>query len=142
MSMELVDFLLARFDEDAEMARAWPDDQRDWEVSGARYVTYAASSAQEQVMAIGVGGSTPPGWERITVKRDVSGLAAHIVRHDPARTLADIESKQRIVANLAAVQLEQSTLRELRSPLAEVTLRMLAQPYRDHPDFDPTWLNN
>jgi hypothetical protein len=96
VSDDLVQFLRARLDEDEQAALAWPEDQRKWETCGARQVTYD-SGVGEQVTAIGVGGGGSLGWERITVKRDVDGLAPHIARHDPARILADIEDKRELI---------------------------------------------
>jgi hypothetical protein len=43
------------------------------------------------------------------------------------------------VENLWAVRLEQPAIRMYREGLAEVTLRMLALPYAEHPDWREEW---
>lgn len=60
-------------------------------------------------------------------------------RFTPARVLAECAVKRAVVENLNMVKLEQPTLRELRGPLADVTLRQLAAVYSDHPDYRPEW---
>jgi len=54
----------------------------------------------------------------------------------PARVLAECEAKRRIVAE--AADIENSHCGCLGLP-GEPILRALAQPYADHPDFDPAW---
>lgn len=54
---------------------------------------------------------------------------AHLMRHDPARVLADVAAKRAIVDDYAEVP---STAR-LRP------LRWLAEVWRDHPDYDAEW---
>lgn len=54
--------------------------------------------------------------------------AAHIARHDPARVLAEVEAKRRMVDEHG-----NGTCR---------TLRLLALPYADHPDYRPEWRND
>ncbi|MER5903068.1 DUF6221 family protein [Streptomyces mirabilis] len=148
--MELVDFLRARLDEDERVAR---------EAAQHAGAALATAAAHEGVWKPPYDG--PEWWndyDHIFVVCDRPGqprkvmiadcdsgaftLTPHIARHDPTRVLAEVESKRRIVENLAAVQLEQTRLRELRGPLAEVTLRMLARPFRAHSDFDPSWLED
>lgn len=90
--------------------------------------------------------------------------AAHIARHDPARVLADVESKRRII------DLHKITVEKLSVPpydemtgdpnpdeydaycavcgyvwvnndptQACMTLRLLAEPFSDHPDYRDEW---
>lgn len=118
--MEIVDFLRARLDEDEKVARALVDDTRPgraerWEFcdDGAIRDTGAHRS--------------------LRVKFTWSPEAAHIARHDPARVLADVEAKRALVA---FVELPEGSYFEhqLLAPLARV--------WRDHPDFDPAWLED
>lgn len=53
------------------------------------------------------------------------------------RWLAECEAKRRIVARSAPLA-DMQVRRQTRN-LACDTLRALALPYRDHPDFDPAW---
>lgn len=63
----------------------------------------------------------------------------HQARWNTERVLAECAAKREVVENLAMVKLEQPTLRELRGPLADVTLRQLAAVYRGHPDYQQEW---
>lgn len=67
----------------------------------------------------------------------------HIARHDPARVLADVAAKRKIVDVAAeSVALKDLSYYEDHSgerELAAFVLRQLAQPYADHPAFDPAW---
>lgn len=72
--------------------------------------------------------------------------AAHIARHDPARVLAECEAKRRIVdlrerAARAAADPPQGAemLTVSRVAALNEVLRILVQPYADHPDLDPAW---
>jgi hypothetical protein len=68
--------------------------------------------------------------------------ALHVVRHDPARVLREVEAKRRIVeayneaneGKYAGLTYEQGRLDSL-----ELALRLLALPYADHPSYDESW---
>lgn len=70
----------------------------------------------------------------------------HIARHDPARVLAECEAKRRIVGfaeeTLATeghgFPADDSGYEEAHS-MANATLRALALPYADRPDYQETW---
>jgi hypothetical protein len=68
----------------------------------------------------------------------------HIIRYDPARVLAEAEAKRRIVdlaaGMLTAAKGDSEVDHYGGLDLAEETLLLLARPFRDHPDFDPAWL--
>ena len=62
--------------------------------------------------------------------------AAHIARHSPARALADVEAKRRVIADYlrsdaAGELLERGALENI--------LRHLSVAYADHPDYNPSW---
>jgi hypothetical protein len=62
----------------------------------------------------------------------------HIARHDPARVLAEVEAKRRIVEMGASYvpELEHGDNGEWA---LDATLRLLALPYADHPDYRQEW---
>jgi hypothetical protein len=108
--MELTDFLLARISEDQAAARAAPTD-------GA--------------LIWSDNGWVPPPWSK-------------------ARVLAECESKRRIVElheEALIERLDDEFPGDSCDALCGVdnddfpcaTLRLLALPYADHPDYDPTW---
>ncbi|MGA4864080.1 DUF6221 family protein [Streptomyces lavendulocolor] len=142
--MDLIKFLRARLDEDAEAAHTWPDDQRHWTERGSRNLDYASGSS-ESVSAISVGGSGPLGWERIYVKRDVAHLSLHIARHDPARVLAEVDAKRQMIdeyaRNAEAAEAEQcpNEWNGGIDKLGHFVLPLLALPYADHPDYRDEW---
>ena len=153
--MTLVEFLTARLRDDEQVARAtdgasWrtTDDQDDF--SGDSLIGYTTLRDDE---------GSP-----ISDDRD-GRLSAddlmHIARHDPARVLRDVEAKRRIVAEHASEDGHCRTCtvedREdapmgtdwdtepeaiwVRRPVAYPcpTLRLLALPYADHPDYREEW---
>jgi hypothetical protein len=152
MVADLVQFLRACFDEDEQAACAWPADQRAWEARGRRQVGYD-SGVLEGVSVISVGGPGPCGWERISVKRDVDGLAGHIACHDPARVLREIDAKRKLVdehkpgmqkgwPNMGRHCLSCTGARVWDESSNEsncLTLRLLALPYADRPGYRNEW---
>lgn len=60
--------------------------------------------------------------------------AQHVIRFDPARMLAECKAKRRIVG----LHLEWEGDANDYGQTAQV-LRLLAQVYADHPDYDPAW---
>lgn len=73
----------------------------------------------------------------------------HIARHDPARGLADVAAKKKIVeladdATGLDMQVDSEFRVGIRDEVAEpylgdLILRALAQPYADHSDFRAEW---
>lgn len=118
--MTLVEFLTARYDEIAEVAAAagvegGPIRWQMW--------TSLASSVADQ--RIGPRGS---------------------VEAAPAYVLADVESKRAIVSEYVnAAEWANDPLcsspdsYQWRAGVLADVLRYLAQPFADHPDFDPAW---
>jgi hypothetical protein len=152
----LTTFLLARLDEDEEAAKACAQAfPSPWEVSdrGWRVRIYAADVPD-------VGDHAEPGDMRspcvIDVEPDrhhrelneggwLSDRVDHIARHDPARVLAEVEAKRRIVAehpDYGGYGESCATCAESDVDLAPYpcpTLRALASVYRDHPGFREEW---
>lgn len=128
--MTLVEFLRARLVEDEQAARAtayslassiedpWSVRQKDRrdEMSWAVYSQGKYLKASELYEAD----------------------ARHIARHDPARVLAEVDAKRRLIAE---VWDEREGFPTERTPgnTADTVLRHLALPYAEHPDYDEAW---
>lgn len=141
MTVDLVQFLRDRLNEDQQVALA------------AGRVT---------------GGGNPDAESTIhTHSDDEEAVAEHIARHDPARVLAEVDAKRRLVADVLAErhfrneedhwyscaaltdeQGEPLCFDEGRAPgpcdcgrdeRATRRLRLLALPYADHPDYRQEW---
>jgi hypothetical protein len=140
---ELVAFLRARLDEDAEIANRWLyeyGDQRSWRVVGGRRLTYG-NGCSENVVAIDVD-SKVLYHERIYVKSDLDDCTEHIARHDPARVLADVDAKRQIIADCASILSDPPDTWGQGVPvlvLALDTLKNLALPFADHSDYRKEW---
>lgn len=71
--------------------------------------------------------------------------AAHIAANDPASVLADIESKRRILdycdmaLTLAAADGRPHSVPARNAEVLSIVVEMLAQPFRDRPDFPEGW---
>jgi hypothetical protein len=130
--MTITEFLEDRYDEDEAAARAASVGPWLWvgDIDQDEGSLYAADGD----MVLSAHGMHTEGFLAVD-----EGDAAHITLHDPARVLADIAAKRAIMENMAGVKMEQPAIRIYREGLAEVTLRMLAHPYAEHPDFDPAW---
>ncbi|MFD0408613.1 DUF6221 family protein [Kitasatospora sp. NPDC127116] len=118
-SDDLRAFLIARLDEDEQAARtalgtnevARPAEQR------ARWVRRGDeiwSQGRNDVIVVGKTWARP---------------GDHIARHDPARVLADVDAKRRVLADVESFT-EDGAL---------AVLQLLALPYADHPDYRPEW---
>ncbi|MFI6296725.1 DUF6221 family protein [Nonomuraea sp. NPDC050790] len=115
---DLIAFLRARFDEDERVARAvaWADRAAFWHVTPRGVVS-----------DIG-----------IVVERDVVIIAnqrhdklEHIARHDPARVQREVEAKRALLGLWS-----RATSYDRRGMYS---LRTLALPYADHPDYRLEW---
>lgn len=118
----VAEFLLARIDEDEEVARAAGG--VPWEtIQGVRasQVLVAASVIRDNKLAYGHLGHVA------TVEH--SWDLDHIARHDPARVLADCATKRALVARETAQRVVTDT----------PVLRLLAATYAHHPDYDREW---
>ncbi|MEU7103558.1 DUF6221 family protein [Streptomyces sp. NPDC046215] len=118
-------FLHARLDEDEQVARAAqpaPWVRRD-HVAGVH-----ADNATE---------ARPYGSAVADCRRVPDGYgvpnALHIVRHAPARVLAEVDAKRAIVE-----EIEDAEVRWYGDKLIPV-LKRLALPYADHPDYREEW---
>jgi hypothetical protein len=109
----LTEFLLARIAEDKAVAQAAYDDL-NYDGDGTRWTT---SSGYEHNILSGV-------------------LAVFERSMSPERVLAECESKRRIITLGICLACE---VEYQPCDHKERTLRLLAMPYADHPDFQPEW---
>jgi hypothetical protein len=139
--VELVDFLRARLDEDERVAREAAQH------AGAALATAAAREGAwkppydgpewwndyDHIFVV----CDRPGQPRKVMIADCGSgaftLTPHIARHDPARILAEVEAKRRIVDRYAWLCEHGDT-----GGTAWV-LPLLALPYADHPDYRNEW---
>ena len=119
---DLVAFLNARLDEDERMALSasyWPDDEchpgpfahdhwvrRHVNETGSANLVRTALETEGQPTLGTSADPIPDGWVKthevvavaaISESRMPEYLARHIARHDPARVLAEVEAKRRII---------------------------------------------
>lgn len=71
-----------------------------------------------------------------------SAVGGHIIRHDPARVLAEVEAKRKVVRIAEAARDFAPTFTTGFAAKLEDTLRLFAQAYREHPDFRPEWVSD
>ncbi|MEU2111844.1 DUF6221 family protein [Streptomyces sp. NPDC019507] len=155
--MELVEFLRARLDEDSTAAEAAAAERGPvWWYEGH----FADLSGQVLAGEVLDGGSAVVRALTMTTRSDAEG--EHIARHDPARVLAEVESKRQLVTGYAlSVQaVEELTARReqlkakgydllmtdmdlgsavVRRDTLTGVVRLLALPYASHPDYDEAW---
>lgn len=144
--MDLVEFLRARLDEDEAVARAAVGP------GGSAWVHEPSRGMSALVHAIG----EPPAEVIVYDEGSPSDeQAEHIARHDPSRVFREVEAKRRMVDDHPSyVCVDPAGLRCHRcvaegevypngvSVMAAwpcLTLRSVALPHSDHPDYDPTW---
>lgn len=141
MAESLVEFLRARLDEDRQRVIRAGEGRVAWLTfrnsdGSMRYTTVAAEA--------GDGAWIADGEELLTEPASVD------VIFDPSRVLAEVEAKRRIIdlAESWASQAERveradarpdAVMLRTQAITAETIVRVLIQPYADHPDFDPAW---
>lgn len=162
-TLTLVEFLTARLDEDEATARAAVDQERpgqSWQwVTNSTDTVVAPGDLDEAQNEQNVSLRSVEEFPT----RDVGPLPAfligsaeevhaeageHIARHDPARVLAEVDAKRRIidewqrhdlrVREVLAADLSPAHADERRNAVWSV-LRLLALPYADHPDHRQEW---
>lgn len=123
-TLTLAEFLLARIAEDEAAARAGFSSQADPE-NGWGYGGYGSPTALTPHVGI--------------IHEAVQ--AAHIIRWQPARVLADCKAKRQIVERFARAESERWTRGYVHGTAASLkdVLCDLALPYASHPDFRPEW---
>jgi hypothetical protein len=132
---DLAEFLLARISEDEEAAQNAGGTGERWRSgatpsTGGWYDWFAP-------------GDRPQAWVKRGNAHD-KDTVDHVVRHDPARVLAESDARRRVVNMCEAVgpdlaHVEVSSAPADREELAGGTLRALAVAYAGHPDYRPEW---
>lgn len=136
MTADLVAFLRGRLDEDEHTARA---------ASGNQWLSDAGDSPADA-------------WilnEDMHLAEVDPPTAEHIARHDPARVLAEVDAKRRIIAWHSTPHtlvdgfcVEDTGPRTHQGeadcaccgyPNGCLTVRLLVLPYSSHPDYRPEW---
>jgi hypothetical protein len=147
----IVEFLRARLDEEEQVARevieknwhraTWVGDEFNSAVVITRDVTLASGS-DHSIAQCGV-----------EALEDGELYAEHIAQWDPARVLAEVDARRRIIEmweDPAAVRILPDGVRDGRDPdeveiqvgIAEAiddVVCVLAMPYAGHPDYDQAW---
>jgi hypothetical protein len=143
MTDDLAGFLRARLDEDQEIARDVQDGSPPWDGQWISDGPHALRTRNGHVLAFST---------RTTDGRDLPldlkpGLVEHWARHDPARVLAEVNAKRRILDRYTSAVADSAedadgyydeTRFEDARQLYPV-LRLLALPYADHLDYRPEW---
>lgn len=150
MTDDLITFLRARYDEDEQAAR------KAAALCGchppAKSWTFGDEETGGRILVVD---DPHPDLKRELGRRwngSYQGLfvAQHIARHGPARVLADIDSKLRILEACEPELIDVTpTCRHPDAPRETIpgaralwglpVLRLLALPYADHPDYRPEW---
>ena len=140
--LTLPEFLLARYREDEAAARAaigtaafgqqtgrWRLDQVS-DQFGPTPIVFALvdDGAKTQVANL------EAAWER-------NERGTHIARHNPARVLDDVEAKRKIVDayNEMTEDPEVAAQRYQQVATFRYVLEVMAQPYKDHPQYRQEW---
>lgn len=145
-TVTLVEFLLARLNEDQQIAKAatpgqweiWDGSRERWDGDPAGKWGYAEVfvGTTEQAVTYHPDTGHPSG----SVSTED---ATHITRHDPARVLAEVEAKRAIVDVYALNERnDDGEDYEYASGWAQglgEAVRHMATVYSDHPDYDESW---
>ena len=147
MTDDLITFLLARLNEDASAAsEAAHDLAGHWTTEGSYAVSVADKLPQgaevwDKAVAFAEGAPSPE-------------QATHIARHDPAHVLAEADAKREITdlhrpeitdyvdgagIESASVDCLTCDTRGSSNTWPCKTVRLLALPYADHPDYRDEW---
>jgi hypothetical protein len=141
VSDDLIAFLRARLDEDEQVALAVP--VTEWR-EGSSWLADLCDPLPSQRRAYGI-----PAEVTLVTETD----AAHIARWDPARVLAEVEAKRRILdialAYEATIDGEWGCCHSAdqiaagrcpeTNPDEISAIRVLAAPFADHPDYRAEW---
>lgn len=122
--MTVTDFLLARIAEDEAAARAC--EIPSWEIDHNEQPPWVNG------LCITAMDST---WDACIAVTD----AEHVVRHDPARVLAECAAKRAIIADCRPGTLDDLDAGEDNQPAPLWVARALAAVYKDHPDYQQEW---
>lgn len=149
VSADLAGFLLARIVEDEAVARAAVGTAAFQTQTGRWVFEHVSGEFGTIPIVFAVadgGGKTQAALLETAWEREERG--AHIARWDPARVLTECEAKRRIVelhtratqdGHVCPSTRGEGTLWSFGGDPACDTLRLLALPYADHPDYRQEW---
>lgn len=143
---DLADFLRARLDEDEQAAQLMNQHYpAPWEVADRGWMAHVTADAPgfRVVTQLEQGNGAPEGTDDLWLGE----VIGHVARHDPARVLAEIEAKRGILAMYdsltetihpptSGISLQAARTQQLA---IMKTLKLLAAPYSDHPEYQETW---
>ncbi|MBV6697453.1 hypothetical protein KV557_09985 [Kitasatospora aureofaciens] len=129
MTADLVTFLRARLDEDERAAV-------DTLTPAANIGRFRGKPVQRWQVTLNGRGLIDADGGRSRARDVYPAEAQHVARHDPARVLAEVDAKRRIIDECEGAVNHDS--RGMLS-MADSILSLLALPYRDHPDYRPEW---
>lgn len=152
--MSITEFLLARIAEDEEIAAYARCDEDRWSAVQKRDTLMIDTGPESMGWTFGGGSGVwncdDPEDGCWLYQACANAEGDHIARFDPTRIVAECEAKRRIVEHHACVPdsdgpdaynlcaVCSSNGPEARGWPCD-TLRLLALPYADHPDFDEEW---
>ena len=120
-----VTWLRAQLDEDEQVATEAANGYPNWD-----------TTSDGNVVQIGTGGSgyiAAGPWGG-----DLFEIGVHMARHDPARVLAEIAAKRRLLDWLERAW-DAATDNDYFGLDVEEAKRLLALPYADRPGYPPEW---
>lgn len=141
---DIVTFLTARLDEDEQLAReATPG---PWTVDDETYAETIYGGSHNGNHTAVVAGSR---WNGEASIFESTEDARHMARHDPARVLREVKAKRAILREHEPSKgpdpvcghcvLHRTSGACKPAPYPCLTLRALAVPYDEHPDYDAAW---
>jgi len=130
VSSDLTSWLRAQLDEDEQLAReASPSPWTFHEQSGRGEVWADITAADGSAVCDTESGALGPPLE----------TARHLFRWQPARILAEVEAKRRILDWLDAAEDWMFDKAYGGQPDGDNVRKLLALPYADRPGYDETW---
>ncbi|MGA6873084.1 DUF6221 family protein [Streptomyces pratensis] len=138
---DLVQFLRARLDEDAETALSAA-------LGRSKYAAWRADETDVYTQEVILSGhahrvaDTGPTYPGADDYEEDAARATHIARHDPARVLREVEAKRALLSRYEAMTADVLVVTGREAILSEyrrIILPGLALPYADHPDYQETW---
>jgi hypothetical protein len=139
VTADLAEFLRARLDEDERIARGVQDGSPPWDGQWIPDGPHALRTRNGHVLACST--VTTDGRDLpIDLK---PGLVEHWARHDPARVLAEVAAKRRLLdETYPELQWADSAAAGEWNADQEAALdflKILALPYAGHPGYRPEW---
>ena len=132
----LLDFVLARLDEDEATARAADVKQGDPEWYATHHIAgHTVRSRRDNRPIARVEDLAGDDNEDVTGILDGRAASEHIARHDPARVLREVEAKRELLEASA----ESVDSGGAEGAWSALILATVAAIYADHPDYDPEW---